>query len=266
LSGALAGFTILEIMIATAILTVGLVSVLALFPAAINTGRVVMESSTAVVIAESVAEAIREGVRNQLRTVNRGGRGEDRYFVFKHDGVRDPVPNAKSEERPEHDYYVLLPRFLDQTRFSGPSGRDDAMVSGKVFVYPETSEFRNGGGDASAAADDGLVGQLSTGRRYKQVGVIRRTYQLGQLMPEGDVSGLSVLLDQQRETLKQYSFAFAIRVSRYDSNLSETGGDYLPANRLYNVHVMVFRSFFAPDPNVTQGQKPVFELHFEVSV
>ena len=50
--GASGGFTILEIMIATAILTLGLVSVLALFPVAIHTGKKVVDTSTAAVIAE----------------------------------------------------------------------------------------------------------------------------------------------------------------------------------------------------------------------
>ncbi len=54
-------------MIATAILTLGLIGILALFPVAIHTGKQIVEMSTAVVIAESVAESIRDGIRNQLR-------------------------------------------------------------------------------------------------------------------------------------------------------------------------------------------------------
>ena len=66
------GFTILEIMIATAILTLGLVGILALFPVAIQMGKDVVETSTSVVIAESVADSIREGMRNRLRYTVRG--------------------------------------------------------------------------------------------------------------------------------------------------------------------------------------------------
>ena len=54
------GFTLLEILISTAILTIGLVSIVALFPVAIDVGRQVIEASNSVVIGQSVAEAIRE--------------------------------------------------------------------------------------------------------------------------------------------------------------------------------------------------------------
>jgi prepilin-type N-terminal cleavage/methylation domain-containing protein len=49
------GFTILEIMIATAILTLGLVGILALFPVAIDSAKKIMDRSTAVTIAKSVS-------------------------------------------------------------------------------------------------------------------------------------------------------------------------------------------------------------------
>ncbi|MBI4605703.1 MAG: prepilin-type N-terminal cleavage/methylation domain-containing protein, partial [Planctomycetes bacterium] len=107
------GFTILEIMIATAVLTLGLVGVLALFPVAIHYGKQIIERSTAVVIAESVSEAIREGIRNNLRSVTRNNTTHH-YFVFKHDGVKDAAPRSRELERPDKDYYILLPRYKTQ--------------------------------------------------------------------------------------------------------------------------------------------------------
>ena len=58
------GFTLIEILIATSILTLGLVGILALFPVAIKAGRTVVEASNSVVIAQSVVDAIRSGIRN----------------------------------------------------------------------------------------------------------------------------------------------------------------------------------------------------------
>ena len=264
------GFTILEIMIATAILTLGLVAVLALFPVAIDTGKKVMDSSNAVVIAESVAEAIREGVRNQMRTVDRGD-GADRYFIFKHDGVRDPIPNDRRLERPDHDYFILLPRFPEGPRgtFSGATEelrRESALRVGGVFVFPETDPRPNGGGQASGADNDGddYTGSLSTGETIQDF-IVEDVYELGQTLPSDTDSGADVLVDQQIETLKQYSFAFAVRVSKYDANRSPNDRQYQPANRLYHFSVLVFRNFFRPAPR-ERHQEPVFELDFEVAL
>ena len=58
-----AGFTILEIMIAVAILTIGLMGILALFPVAIETSRVTIQDTNGVLIAQSVEQAIRGGAR-----------------------------------------------------------------------------------------------------------------------------------------------------------------------------------------------------------
>ena len=263
------GFTILEIMIATAILTLGLVSVLALFPAAIHTGKQVMDKSSSVVIAESVAEAIREGLRNQIRTIERS-RGTDRYFVLSHDGVLDVPSSDRRKERPNKDYFILLPRYPNGRGFSGGSDRarrNRAFASGKVFVYPETDPNMNGGqGDALVADDDGkdFRGQFSNGRVFSDIKV-ERTYKLGQLLPSLDDEGIRVLEDQQIETLKQYSFAFAVRVSYFDANGSQNDSQFQPSNHLYNFHIMIFRNFLPTQPDEIH-QDPVFEINFEVAV
>ena len=57
------GFTILEIMIATAILTLGLVGILALFPVAIYSGKQIVERSSASVIAVPVIPANLSNIR-----------------------------------------------------------------------------------------------------------------------------------------------------------------------------------------------------------
>jgi prepilin-type N-terminal cleavage/methylation domain-containing protein len=268
-SAARRGFTLLEIMIATAILTIGLVSVLALFPVAIHTGKKVVDTSTAAVIAESVAEAIREGIRNQSRTLDPQGGSPHHYFIFKHDGVRDPIPNEKSLERPDKDYFILLPRYPEGKggTFSGGSEeirRTNALSVAKTFVYPETDPSPNGGGNAFLADDDGddYKETLSDGRLVNDI-LVEKTYPLGTFLPGDGASGATVLEDQQIESLKQYSYAFALRVSKFDGNQSQNAQQFQPANRLYNVHVMVFRAFNPPAPG-KKHDEPVFDFDFEV--
>jgi prepilin-type N-terminal cleavage/methylation domain-containing protein len=257
------GFTILEIMIATAILTLGLVGILALFPVAIHYGKQIIEKSSAVVVAESVAEAIREGLRNNLRSVTKGN-ATHHYFVFRHDGVKDPMPRRIEDERPDKDFYILLPRFR-----SGKEGtftsRERAGSVARTFVYPETDPNPNGNGDAFLADDDGddFQTRLSSGEVNFDV-FVEKTYELGAFLPAEDAEGDTVLLDQRNETLKQYSFAFEIQSSQYDTNLEPLGRAFQPANKLYRVRVLVFRGFRPPQPGAPPVL-PIFQLDFEVA-
>ena len=57
------GFTILEILLAVVILTVGLLGLLAVFPVAMDSGRRAVESTNAVIITQSVEQAIRDGLK-----------------------------------------------------------------------------------------------------------------------------------------------------------------------------------------------------------
>ena len=256
------GFTILEIMIATAILTLGLVGILALFPVAIRSGKQVVETSTAAVVAQSVADAIREGMRNNLRTVTRGN-FTSTYFVFKHDGVTSPIPPKKEAERPGDDYYILLPRYRSNTTFAS---RDAAIRGAKTFLYPETDSSPNGGGDPASADNDGddWKRPLSGGDSLDSVRV-EKTYRMGRFLPDDNApSGESVLEDQKIDALKQYSYAFTVAPSFWDVSLSPSDQIFMPGNRLYHVKVMVFRAFMPPGPD-SAPPDPVFELDFEVS-
>ncbi|MBI4583640.1 MAG: hypothetical protein HY717_06430 [Planctomycetes bacterium] len=263
------GFTILEILIASAVLVIGLVGVLALFPAGIASGRRVVEDSTAIAIARSVADAIRSGMRNHLRVRQVTGATAYTHFIFHHDGVKDWIPKTQDEERPEHDYYILLPRFRDEFRTEGGNemeNRNKAVQLGKTFVYPESDPdgssgaSPNGGGDPLKADDDK--------DDYVLAGVpqilVRQVYQLGDTFPAEQAQGPDVLEDQKVEVLKQYSFAFAVRPSRFDANMSQYGTHmFQPANELYHFRVMIFRRFVYADGN--PPLPPVFELDFEVA-
>jgi prepilin-type N-terminal cleavage/methylation domain-containing protein len=276
------GFTLLEILISTAILTIGLVSIVALFPVAINVGRQVIESSNSVVIGQSVAEAIRDSIRNRKRFSNTG----NAYFVFQHDGVTDTIPADSRLERPSQDYYVLLPQFRAGRRFSGTSQfrRRFAALSrsAKTFVYPETDAPPNGNGDPAKARNDAyteaeLRGQAAAQKRqfrswYWKLRPIKNVYRLGENLTTDDKkenlpNSFGALADIQGEVLRQYSYAFAIIPSFFDANLASTR-EYIPAGKLYHVRVMVFRRF-PKDLKVLENivpPEPVYKLDFEVSL
>ena len=267
------GFTLVEILIASAVLTLGLVGVLALFPFAIDSGRKVIEDSNAVVIAQSVAEAIRSGVRNSKGYAKSG----DVYFVFNHDGVLDPIPPNPEAARYRDDYFILLPKYKPGRAYSGRDQRIKALREAKTFVYPETDSNKNGRGKSVSADNDGDDMTIRIAdevlRKYRVEGV----YELGQeLLPTRKEDGyrMRTLVDQEIETLKQYSFAFAIRPSYFDADLSVSNA-FVPGNKLYHVTVIVYRGLPMKNPGKSHevyanpdgsAHEAVYELDFEVSL
>ncbi len=275
------GFTILEILIASAIMAVGMVMILGLFPFGIRVGKEVVENTTGLAIARSVADSIRSGMRNNLRQNSSRDGTTFSYFVFQHDGVNDRVPRSISLERAGHDYYILLPRYRRGRSFEGRSeaeSREQAVEASTTFVYPESDPNMNGNGSPFEADDDGDDFTHSDG--FQEI-LVSKTYQLGGAYPK-DAGGREILKDHRRkriddETIRsneawgQYSYAFSIRPSYFDTNQSDSKLLFVPGNELYHVRVMVFRSFqdnFVPekDGNPARPVQPVFELDFEVSI
>lgn len=272
------GFTILEILIASAIMAVGMVMILGLFPFGIRVGREVVESTTGLAIARSVADSIRTGIRSNLRQNSSRDGTTHSYFVFQHDGVMDEVPASVSQERPHHDYYILLPRYRRGRSFEGSSSsavRDEAVENSVTFVYPESDSIAttgrpaNGNGDPLEADndDDDFVHEDDG---FTEI-LVSKVYNLGQSFPKDPLTGEVILQDQREELWKQYSYAFSIRPSYFDTNLSESNRVFMPGNELYHVRVMIFRSFEGNFVPAQDGRKavpvePVFELDFEVSI
>jgi hypothetical protein len=230
-----------------------------------------MERSTAVTIAKSVAEAIRSGIRNQKRTVFSGEEAYT-YFIFDHDGVKDPIPRDRSQERSEADYYILLPQFKTSAKFDvgnyDSDRRENAVADSSEFVYPEVDQPKNGGGDPYRAHDDKKDAPGGNGILVKKV------YEVGNLLPDQEntrrIPSDYILNDQVSEMYKQFSYAFSIRASKFDTNVSSLTAArvFKPGNNLYHVRVMIFRSFFPYSEDKIRaegkGPEPVFELDFEV--
>ena len=270
-----AGFTLIEILIATSILTLGLVGILALFPVAIKAGSSVVESSNAVVIAQSVVDSIRSGIRN-----NKGlSKYQHSYFLLRHDGVEDKVPSDPKLVSPKGDYYILLPRFKAGRKFRGRSGRADSLSRGKLFIYPESdTRTPSGGGNALAADDDGDDFQKKdSDGDVQRTFRVEKVYRLGQkLIPGGDPRDANfseefllekrVLKDMTIETLRQYSFAIKVRNSYYDADASEDRS-YQPANKLYHFTVLIYRGFPEKRPlRADETIEPIMKVYFEAAI
>lgn len=80
------GFTLIEILIAMSILVIGLVGILALFPAGLNATRKAIEDTNAAIIADSLYSSLRSAAKKTVP----GGKLE-----FFHDGMDPTSGNNK---------------------------------------------------------------------------------------------------------------------------------------------------------------------------
>jgi len=261
------GFTILEILLAVVILTVGLLGLLAVFPVAMRSGKKAVETTNAVIIAQSVEQAIREGLA-QHKGQSQDGRWT--YFVFNHDGVTDPLPTKIEQARPDADYYILLPSS-DPDRKSAIK-RTEFWERGKTFVFPETdglswiavdggverevfdessSSSPNGRGNPLQADDDndddireirspGSDKILDSYETYD----VRRVYRLSNRFFDEELAEDFDIIDD--DPISQYSFAFTIRPAKQDGSLDLKYPDdqsFTPSGDLFEVDILIFRSF-----------------------
>ncbi|MGE4619490.1 MAG: prepilin-type N-terminal cleavage/methylation domain-containing protein [Planctomycetota bacterium] len=261
------GFTILEILLAVVILTVGLLGLLAVFPIAMRSGKKAVETTNAVIIAQSVEQAIRDGL-SEHKAQSADGRWT--YFIFSHDGVTDTLPSKISQARPDSDYYILLPS-PDPDR-KGAMRRSEYWERGKTFVFPESdglswvvtdeqgerdvsddssSSAPNGRGDPTKADDDGDdytrrimspdgLRELDSYETYD----VRRVYQLSNRFFDQELADDYNLTDD--DPISQYSFAFTLRPAQQDGSLDLKYPDdpnFVPSGELFEAEILIFRSF-----------------------
>ncbi|MAJ27824.1 hypothetical protein CBD41_00295 [bacterium TMED181] len=260
----ISGFTILEILLAVVILTVGLLGLLAVFPVAMDSGRKAVEATNAVIITQSVEQAIRDGLKEH-KAQSRDGRWT--YFIFHHDGVTDDYPTDIEKARPGADHYILLPSPDPDATTS--IDRDSHWDRGKTFIFPESDgltwivddglgerevdngtedDFRgspNGNGNPLLADDDADDREVSgfDGESYRDFDV-RRVYTLSNNFFDEEIAEDFDIVDE--DPISQYSFAFAIRPARQDASLGiqfPDSSNLVPAGELYEVDIMVFRTF-----------------------
>ncbi|MDE0959462.1 MAG: prepilin-type N-terminal cleavage/methylation domain-containing protein [Planctomycetota bacterium] len=272
------GFTILEILLAVVILTVGLLGLLAVFPVAMRSGKQAVETTNAVIITHSVEQAIREGLRERKR---QSPDGKWTYFIFSHDGVVDPLPTSIKDARTDGDYYILLPS-PDPDRKSALN-RADFYERGQIFIFPEsdgttwevedvggfrtvedeTSDKRaNGRGNPTNADDDGDDRKVTNRFEEYETYDVRRVYRLSNNFFDAEWAENYDVSDD--DPISQYSFAFSIRPARQDGSLDfnyPTDSRIIPAGDLYEVDILVFRAF---REGTTSADNPIYETQILV--
>lgn len=282
------GFTILEILLAVVILTVGLLGLLAVFPVAMNSGRKAVEATNAVIITQSVEQAIRDGLKQHKA---QSSDGKWTYFIFHHDGVTDDYPVDISKARPGADYYVLLPSPAGTS--NSPVDRTAYWDRGKTFVFPESDGLTwtvddgsgerevdngpddpydgppNGNGNPLIADDDlddreivvlSEKGDKELSRYYSYD--VRRVYKLSNKFFDEELASDYGYRDN--DPISQYSFAFAIRPAMQDASLGiqlPDSSQLVPAGELYEVEILVFRTFREGTENATPIYKSQILVH-----
>lgn len=106
-----AGFTLIEILLALVVLSVGLIGLLSLFPVGIHSSKTSTQDTMSALVAESVYHAL-------VQAIHSAGSGP---VVLRHDGL------------PNGEYTIDLPAGVGDLRVypkNGPPGTDP---SGEVF-------------------------------------------------------------------------------------------------------------------------------------
>lgn len=284
------GFTLLEIMMAVGVLVIGILGVLALFPVALRSGKLSIETTNAAIIAQSVEQAIRDGIQTRRYQTEDG---KFSYFILQHSGVTQ----FRGRPDPNENYYILLPDRVSES--ASPIDRDGEYRSGKTFVYPETdgTEWEEGGveyedydsgaspnglGNVAQADDDGDDYEESVVIDGEEILLLRpevlRTYRLDEdffdwdredssavIVTGGGERGEITTVFDQEDPIETYSFAFTIRRAWADSSLGRQLPDepsFVPASQLYEVEILVYRGFI---PRTKSAFEPIYRSKILVS-
>ena len=97
------GLTLIEILLALIVMVIGIVGILALFPAAMESAKESMEETQAAILAESVAHSLQEAVRFAQWDTGTG----QWTVIFTHD-----LKNGANFVK--YQYFRLSPRLVGQ--------------------------------------------------------------------------------------------------------------------------------------------------------
>jgi len=262
------GFTLIEVLIAIAILALGIGGIVALFPSTIQTASRAIDDSYVSSIGDSVVAALASTRREHqifsaLSTTPPAQPPATKYLIFDHDGVLDqlvaPTPGFGAGQPSgstyyaanfDKDYVILLPRAAAPG--NTVTGNEPMLLYPSCpasLGLPGTPSNRSPAAIAAGIADEYGTKPTADGQVTLWV---RRTYPCGRyragaLMPPGFATG-----DVRQEFLSagagpigpnrylldnypRYSFAFALRRVPFHS----------PAysSELYELHVMVYTNF-----------------------
>ncbi|HZU95882.1 MAG TPA: prepilin-type N-terminal cleavage/methylation domain-containing protein [Planctomycetota bacterium] len=248
------GFTLVEVIIAIAIVAIGLVGLLALLGSSLSTAGAVMEDSFAATLARSVYDSLRQSARKRAFLVQDQNANFNfvRGFVFVHDGVLENASNLSSSPNPPliptkweervppnaggtlvndldgipvqtkldalraSDFSIFLPAYIPASGGGTPTGPGGSLANEDTFVFPRPN---------GAAADNaptptdpgGKTNFLSTPKPGFSAPIyfdVQRTYQL---------SATTTPNATVPELSTQYSFAVAISRSSVPPLVDPTG-------------------------------------------
>ncbi len=220
------GFTIVEILIAMTVLSVGLLGILAVFPAGIKKTAEVVQDTYSAMITESVRNAVELGL--QHARIDDGG---DKGFIYTGEGVQAlldeeggtlPIDittldgNGPSIDKTA-DYWVKLPYDSD-----------------KVFLYPrpDPTSYEMG--------PDTALNQPP----------VQRVFPCGtDILKIARDPGLSTIEREEalRDVYQQYSYAFTLK----EAKAADPTG-----HSLYELTILIYRNFpvrFFRDGNDAAG-------------
>jgi hypothetical protein len=237
------------VIIAIAIVAIGLVGLLALLGSSLSTAGAVMEDSFAATLARSVYDSLRQSARKRAFLVQDPAAGNNyvRGFVFVHDGVLENASNLSSSPNPPliptkwevktaggtlvndldgipvqtkldalraSDFTIFLPAYI--TPAGTPTGGGGSLANEDTFIFPRP----NGAASDNAPTPTdpgGKTNFLATPKPGFSAPIyfdVQRTYQLSATTtPNATVPELST----------QYSFAVAISRSSVPPLADPTG-------------------------------------------
>jgi prepilin-type N-terminal cleavage/methylation domain-containing protein len=211
------GFTIVEILIAMVVLSLGLMGILGVFPAGIRMTSGIVEDSNAAIIAESVRNAVELGL-SRARIDDSGRRG----FVYLGEGV-----TALLEESGH-----TLP--IDITTLDGNGS--DINTAADYWVKlppPDGSEYLYPRSDPTTYDMGPLTGQ--------NLPPTKRVFPCGaQIAKDARDPALTAVEREEadKDPFPQYSYAFVIKEAKV--------GDppvYTANHSLYELTIHIYRNF-----------------------
>ncbi len=210
------GFTIVEILIAMVVLSLGLLGILGVFPVGIKQTAKIVQDSNAAIIAESVRNSIEMSLQS-----TRIEDDTDRGFVYLGEGVKAlleekglslPVDVTSLDGNPPSinktaDYWVKLPQ------------------GEKKYLYPRSNPAVFEMGDYTA----------------NKLPPVKRVFPCGANITKQCYDS-SLTRDEREEALKdpfpQYSYAFIIREAKVGHPPA-----FMPGHSLYELTILIYRNF-----------------------
>jgi type II secretory pathway pseudopilin PulG len=249
------GFTILEILIAVVVISVGLIGVLALLGQSLKRSGKTVEEGFAMTLGRSVLAALRDGSRERAFMVDDASGKTVKGFVWMHVGIETVDPNPPPPP-PSQASDLTKVRKSDYVVFLPPKKSPDPF-----FVFPRPAADPTS--ENTSDADD-YDGSVPAG------GTIRNDFKITRVFRVPPPDGLETRVPADNSV--QYGFAIAIQRAKTPNVLDPTDKplDFaftspgptlgnidtsvfppkLPADTsfqdgLYSIEVMIFRNFEA---------------------